>query len=195
MPFTRLSPSIEPNGPNESRSETMRLARVGPTCRSASISFSPATSRSTGPAGLGGVLCFLSRFGFLRRDRRAESAAFIWASSAERALESDGAWLWRTRYARVEAPRTSTTAKKRRAFRSAGVGMMRPYRSQSGLRHRSRAARSVLFHRRGEKERGQDQNTSDHERETKTEMVHRDPRGKRKDDARNPAKGVLNPHV
>src|SRR5439155_22399690 len=166
----------------------------GQICLRASISLTVATSRSTGPVGFGGSLFGRSRFG-LCMARRAESATFIWSSRAERALESAGELLRSVRKARVEAPRTSTTVKKRRAFRSAGVGMMRPYRSQSGLRHRSRAARSVLFHRRGEKERGQDQNTSDHERETKTEMVHRDPRGKRKDDARNPAKGVLNPHV
>ena len=53
--LTRLRPSIEPKGPKESRSATIRLARVGPICLKPSISFSIATSRSTGPAGFGGV--------------------------------------------------------------------------------------------------------------------------------------------
>jgi hypothetical protein len=53
-PLTRFRPSIEPKGPKESRSATMRLASVGPICLRASICFSVATSRSTGPAGLGG---------------------------------------------------------------------------------------------------------------------------------------------
>jgi len=62
-PFTRLNPSIEPNGPRESRSATIRFASAGPIYRRPSISFTLATSRSTGPTGLGGAFCFGSRFG------------------------------------------------------------------------------------------------------------------------------------
>jgi hypothetical protein len=153
MPFTRKSPSLEPKGPNESRSATILFARAGPICLRFSISFTPARSRSTGPTGLGGLFLARSRFG-LWMARRAESAAFIWSSRAERARESAGDPLRSARKARVEAPRTRTTVKKRSAFRSAGVGMMRPYQRQSGLRHRRRAAGSVLFHRGSQKQCG-----------------------------------------
>jgi len=89
-PLTRLRPSIEPNGPKESRSATMRLASAGPMCLNPSISFSVATSRSTGPAGLGGAFCFFSRFGLRSPDLRAESAALICRSRADRAWASAG---------------------------------------------------------------------------------------------------------
>ena len=121
-PFTRLNPSIEPNGPNESRSATIRLARVGPICRRPSISASLATSRSTFPTALGAVFFRGWRPGLRRPARRAESAALIWVSSAVRAAESAGWRLCSARHARVEAPSVRTIEKKRSAFRSAGVG-------------------------------------------------------------------------
>ena len=125
-PFTRLNPSIEPNGPRESRSATIRFASAGPMYRRPSISFSLAMSKSIGPTRLGGAFCFRSRFGLRSPERRAESAAFIWVSRAERALRSTGERLWKARKALVDAPRTRTTEKKRSAFRSAGVGMTNP---------------------------------------------------------------------
>ena len=42
-------------------------------------------------------ICLLAPFGRRRQARRAESAAFIWVSSADLALESVGEWLWRAR--------------------------------------------------------------------------------------------------
>ncbi len=172
MPFTRRRPSIEPKGPKESRSATILFANIGPICLSPSISLTLATSRSTGPAGFGGALGGRSRLGLRKPARRAESAAFICNSRAERALVSLGERLWKTRYVLVEAPSTRTTVKKRKAFRSAGVGMMRPYRCQSGSRHRSGAAGSVLFHRSSKKERREHQDASYHERKAETEMIH-----------------------
>ena len=129
MPFTLCKPSKEPNGPNESRSATMRLASAGPTCLSATICSTLAVSRSTGPDGLGGVFFVLVRLDLRRPDFRAESAARIWDSSAERALASFGLALWSVRIARPDAPRTRTIEKKMRALRSAEVGIIDPNRS------------------------------------------------------------------
>src|SRR5947199_8784349 len=87
-PFTRERPSIEPNGPKESRSATMRFASAGPTYLKDSISFSVATSRSTGPVGLGGAFCFFSRLVLWRADLLADLAAWTWRSSPDLALPS-----------------------------------------------------------------------------------------------------------
>src|SRR2546423_3782506 len=77
MPFTLCKPLNDPNAPNESRFATMRLASVGPTYRNATISSTPATSRSTGPFGTGGGFLGLSRFDLRNPALRAESAAWI----------------------------------------------------------------------------------------------------------------------
>jgi hypothetical protein len=144
-PFTRLRPSSEPNGPNESRSATMRLAKAGPTYLRDSISFSVATSRSRRPTRLGGAFCFFSRLGFRNPDFRAESAAAICRSSAERERESAGERLCNASKARAEAPRTRTVEKNRSALRSAGVGIANHRPSQRLVPHRSGAGQRVLF--------------------------------------------------
>ncbi len=55
-PFTRRNPSIDPNGPSESRLATILFARAGPTRGSRSSSAIVATSRSRGVAAVGGAL-------------------------------------------------------------------------------------------------------------------------------------------
>ena len=62
MPLTLNKPSLEPKGPSESRSATIRLAMAGPMCLSDSISASVATSRSTGPGRTTGAFRFFPRF-------------------------------------------------------------------------------------------------------------------------------------
>jgi len=84
MPFTRNNSSLEPNGPKESRSATMRRASAGPMCLKDSISSADATSMSTGPGRTGGAFPFPARLDF-RPAFLAESAAFICDSSAARA--------------------------------------------------------------------------------------------------------------
>src|SRR5688500_10877670 len=85
MPFTRSKPALDPNGPKESRSATIRRASAGPMCLKDSISSAVATSRSTGPGRGGGGFFFPRRLG-VRPAFLAESAAFIWDSRAAREI-------------------------------------------------------------------------------------------------------------
>ena len=123
-PLTRSRPSLEPKGPKESRSATIRRARAGPMCLKDSISSAVATSRSTGP-GRGGTAFFLARRLGVRPAFLAESAAFIWDSRAARAASPTGPEDALARNAFVAVPNKRTAEKKRRAFRSAGVPMVR----------------------------------------------------------------------
>src|SRR3990170_5654007 len=92
IPLTLSRPSLDPKGPKESRSATIRRARAGPIYLRDSISSAVATSISTGPGRGGGAFCFLPFLGF-RPAFLAESAAFIWDSRALRAGPS-GARGW-----------------------------------------------------------------------------------------------------
>ena len=144
MPRTRSSSPVLPKGPSESRSATIRAASAGPTPLSVSISAADAMSISmiagmTGSSGVAGVpasadadewaglvrrpLPFFLPFFFLATCCRAESTASIWASSARRAAASGGLSLRRTAAPRAPAPSTTTAPRKRRAFRSPGVGI------------------------------------------------------------------------
>ncbi len=80
-------------------------------------------------------------------------------------------------------------------MRSAEVGISRPYQELADFRHRRGAASGIVFHRCGQGERGQDQDSGDDEREPKPDAIHRHARRQGEDHPRDPSKGVLYAHV
>lgn len=172
IPRTRWSPSIEPNGPAESRSATIRAARLGPMPGSRSSSSAEAWSRSTGPLRPSGAFGRAGRVpgagGLGARPTAAGGGAAVGAAAArerragrrppEEIAESTAANCWAraarssaggapagctARQPRTPSPRAATAATKRRALRSAGVGTAHSCPRAAGLRHRIVAARGI----------------------------------------------------
>ena len=130
-PRTRWNPSIEPKGPLESRSATIRAASAGPipgrdsSCAAVAMSRSSGEVRGVGREGAG---AFVRGRGEPPGDRgrarlvfsalRAESTARSWAPSPR---SSDGRSSAGFRHARAPVPSTATAEKNSRTLRSAGV--------------------------------------------------------------------------
>lgn len=142
MPYTRVSASREPNGPQRSRFSTMRAAREGPIQGRPSISARVALSRSMGARAESRFDCdgsclvrdsltplprFVERFArapSFSAARAARTRAICASSAATSAVVGAGR-AWRDLITRATTPKAATAATTARARRSAGVEGMR----------------------------------------------------------------------